>query len=235
MTPVLIYTDTKSINDENSTLNNVVPIYQAVYNALVACGVTNITLAEIDALVNNARRQNNTPFVYNYVQSKLVAAVSPYVVNGVTWPYASVAAIITVPDISGITAALQPVWGGNSQSIFIGNAKGTRLNLLQIVTGVISAVATASTQITALYSFYTANDASVTLVNQLQAVCDALNTFNAANGGIYIKRIQTVNRNQFGDLEAEIPGIAISQANNNFIVSLYTVRKFEQIGTMNFA
>jgi len=234
MTPVLIYTDTDTIDDEQETLANIVPVYQAIYTAVKGAGVASPTLAEIDGLVQNARKQSQTTFVNDYVLNKLVAAVSPFIVNGVTLTTAAVKGFISMPDTSAITAALQPVWGHNSQSVFSGKARAARLNLLSLTDDVISAVEDADTQITALFTYYTVSDASATLATQLLAVCTSLNAFDTANAGIYLKRIPTGNRNDQGDLETEIPGVAVSRENNNYILSLSFIRKFEQTGTVWF-
>lgn len=234
MEPVLIYTDTKSIADEHATLNNIIPLYQAVYDAVKSVGVTSPTLNEIYQLVQNARRKNERNFAFDYVQGKMVAQAGPMSLNGVTFSASAVAKMVQVPDVSPITAALQTFWGNNAQWHFIGNAKGTRLSLLSLSGDVISAASDADAQITALFNHYTKNDQSAALANELQAVCDGLNVFNTANGGLYVKRIPSHIRDEHGNLISTIPGVAVN-ADGNFIIGLKFIRKFEQMGTLTFA
>jgi hypothetical protein len=236
MIPVLLYTDTKRISDEQTTLSNIVPIYQAIYTAVKAAGITAPTLAEIDVLVQNAKKRSTADFVTDYVTNKLVSQVSPFVVNGVTLTSQAVKGMIAIPNTAAITTALQPVSGGQYQNIFIGESKASRLNLLSLAADVITAVADANAQITALFTYYTANDASTTIANQLQAVCDALNTFNGANSGIFASKIPTDEHNTFNNsylgMQTSIPGIAYF--NNSYVVSLPYMRRYEQLGTLNF-
>ena len=117
MDPVLIFTDTDRIEDEQTTLIGLIAPYQAIYNALVAAGITAPTLTDIAGLVENARKQSQTNYVFNYVQSKLVAQISPFVVNGVTMNQAFVQSSIQMPDLGAITVALVPFLGANAQRI----------------------------------------------------------------------------------------------------------------------
>src|SRR5260221_14265319 len=110
-----------------------------------------------------------------------------------------------------------------------------RLSLLSLECDVISAIPDADTQLADLFTQYTKTDASAIIATQLQAVCDSLNVFNNANEGIYLKRIPTISRNTPMHLESEIPGISVSEVNKNYVVSLFFIRKFEQIGNLNFA
>src|ERR1700760_1009804 len=122
MNPVLLSKDTKRIEDEQTTLSNVVEVFQSIYDAIKAVGITP-TIAEISNLINNARKSEAGGFVRNYITDKLVAAVSPYVVNGVKFTDQAVKGFISVPDTSGVSAALQPVWGQNAKNIFEGDVR----------------------------------------------------------------------------------------------------------------
>jgi hypothetical protein len=232
MTPVLLYTDAQTITDEQTTLTNAVTAYQSIYNAVKAVGVTAPTLAEIDSLVQKAKGKTPTDFVNDYVVSKLVAQAGPFVINGVTLNATAVKNMILMPSTAGITTALNVISGGNWQNLFIGSAKHPRINLMSLAADVISAVGDANAQIVALFTFNTVNDASATIAGQLQAVCDALNTFNTSSGGIYSKRILGNSENIYHQRPTEIPGIAIF--NNSFVVSVTWIRKFEQTGSVNF-
>jgi hypothetical protein len=247
MDPVLLGTDAERITDEQETLANVATLYQSVYNAILAVGITAPTLAEVDMLVQAAKTQqvgnadnyfsaisglkNLAPdFVTNYVTNKLVAQA----MNGVQLTAAAVAKMIVVPDLSGITTALQPVTGGNAQNIFIGDAKATRLNLLSLAANVISAVAGADATIAALFTYYTVNDASASLATQLQAVCTALNTFDEANNNLFLLKMPPPPDTSFAALGkvTVMPGLAI--LDGEFIVDIQFIRKFEQFGNLNF-
>ena len=165
---------------------------------------------------------------------KMVAAVSPYVVNGVTFTSAAVASFIQLPDTSGVTAALQPVWGGNAQNIFVSEYGAPNLNLLALADDVISAVAGANATIAELYAYYTATDASATLANSLQAVCDALNTFDAANNNFYAHKTPVGDERWKSNASSTaIAGLELTVA-NTFVVSLNFIREYEKIGNLNF-
>ncbi|HVS92459.1 MAG TPA: hypothetical protein VHE59_10520 [Mucilaginibacter sp.] len=231
MNPVLLYTDTQRINDEQATLANVITAYQAIYDAIKAVGVTP-TIAEINSLVSSARRQAPTDFVTPYIANKLADAATSFSVNGVTFTRAAFMSMIAVPDISGIMTALQPVTGNNAQRIFIRDAKGPRIDLLSLANDVISAVAGANDTITALFTYYTASDASATMATQLQAICDAINTFDGTNNGFVLQKMPTARRNQNGYYESAFPGLAV--LDGSFVVSLEFIRKYEQTGSLGF-
>ncbi|MBS1526712.1 MAG: hypothetical protein JST19_13730 [Bacteroidetes bacterium] len=232
MNPVLLYTDTKRITDEQTTLANVVTLYQSVYNAIKAVGITP-TITEIDGLVRSARAQTPQDFINPYVANKIADSATSFVVNGVTLTRAAFQSMIALPNTSGILAALQPVWGANSQRVFIGDAKAARTDLLSLANEVIGAVAGANTTIANLFTYYTASDASAGMAAQLQAIADALNTFNGANSSFMAKNIPTIAMNQQGSYECGIPGLTIS--NGNFAVSMSFIRKYEETGIMEFA
>jgi hypothetical protein len=134
MNPVLLYTDTKSIQDSETILASAVETYQSIYNAIQAVGVTAPALSEIQQLILSAKKQSvsnddsvfgiagvanlGAGFIANYVKNKLVDQAMPYVVNGISWPSSKVAEIITLPDLTVLSTALQPVWGGNYKNIF---------------------------------------------------------------------------------------------------------------------
>jgi hypothetical protein len=251
MDPVLLGTDAERITDEQETLANVVTLYQSVYNAILAVGITAPTLVEVDKLVQAAKTQqvgnadnyfsaisglkNLAPdFVTNYVTNKLVAQAMPFAMNGVQLTAAAVAKMIVVPDVSGITTALQPVTGGNAQNIFIGDAKATRLNLLSLAANVISAVAGADATIAALFTYYTVNDASASLATQLLAVCTALNTFDAANDNFFLLKMPPppdTSYNAIGTVTA-FPGIAVLEG--EFVVDREFIENYERFGTLDF-
>jgi hypothetical protein len=189
MTPVLIYTDTKRIADEQAVLDNAVTLYQAVYNAIKAIGIQP-TIAEIDNLVNLAKRQSTTDYVKDYVTNKVLDAATSFVVNGVTFTRNAFKSFMALPDYSGITTALMP-----SFALFNNNAsdiKAINPALLSLTADVISKVSDADTQITNLYTYYTKTDASSAVATGLQTVCDALNTFDSGNNDFFSKKHQVL-------------------------------------------
>jgi hypothetical protein len=232
MNPVLIYTDSEKISDEQETIDNVVTIYQAVYTAIKTLGVTP-TLAEIDILVQYAKRQSQTNFINDYILNKLTDAAAPFVLNGISLTRDAVKGMIALPDTTAIKTVLQSVWGFNSQKVFVGQVNGARINLLTLAADVISKVADANTQITNLYTFYTMTDASATMAANLQAVCDALNNFDTNNNDFYRRTIPPLERQYNGEgIATVIPGLDIR--NDAFVISLHFMRKYEEIGNLNF-
>jgi hypothetical protein len=232
MTPVLIYTDTNAIEDAQDTLNNIAPIFQNVYSALKAIGITP-TLKEIQALVQKAKAGHDDNFVREYVLDKKVQAVTPFQVNGLTFTTQAVKIMIAMPDISLIIVALKDVWGSNSNQVFTGSIKDVRIDLLSIKDDTISIIEDAETKIKAIYTQYTKTEASSKLAIQLQAVCDSLNAVNVSNDGIYEKKMPFEARNPYGHRVIELPGIAISE--DGFIINPTYITRFERVGNMHSA
>jgi hypothetical protein len=210
----------------------VVEVYQTIYNAIKAVGVTP-TIAEIDSLVQSAKRQSTADFINSYIKGKLVQQLAPYQLNGVQMSQEFFMNGVVLPDTTGIKTALQPVWGYKADKVFEGDAKSARLNLLSLANDVISAVAGADATIASLFTYYTQSDASAAMAAQLQAVADALNTFDAANGAFMGKKVPTIEfKSNQGYYESTIPGLAVD--NGTFVLSLDFIRKYEQFGSLNF-
>jgi hypothetical protein len=233
MNPVLLYTDTQRIADEQTTLLNVVTLYQSVYNAIKAVGVTP-SLTEINQLANAAKKQDPYNIVKEYIIDKLVIQAGPQSLNGLQLNRAAIKSMIAVPDINGIIGALQPVTGGGHQSLFVGDAKGVRLDLLTLSDDVVNEVPDADDKINKLHTYYTETEASAKLATELQAICDALNVFNASNEQLLTKRIPNASSydRRFEGNESSIPGLFVSRG--KFVVSVTFIRKFEQVGTPHF-
>ena len=233
MAAVLLFTDTDRIEDEQDTLANVVELFQSIYTAIKAVGVTP-TLAEINELVTSARRRSTSDYVNTYVVNKLIAAVSPYVVNGVTFTDAAVRGVIKVPDTSGITVALHPVLGGNSQNVFIGKATAAQLNLLAVAADVVSAVEGADDTLAATYTYYTKTDASAAVATSLQAVADALNTFDGSNNNFFARKTPPGDERWKSNARSTaIPGLELND-DRDFVISLNFIREYEKLGTLEF-
>jgi hypothetical protein len=227
MTPVLIYTDAQAVADEIVTINKVVTLYQSVYTAIKAAGVTP-TLAEIDNLVQLAKRGDTSNFINDYIVNKLLDAAAPYVLNGVTLTRDGVKNMMAVPNTSGIKTALGP-----SSQIFTSRTNGARLNLLALASDVISKVSDANAQITTLYTYYTQNDSSAQVATDLQTVCDALNTFDGTYNNFFVKKTPPGKDLRTGNNSGTIiPGLTL--IGGAFVIDLGFIRKYEQMGTLDF-
>lgn len=222
MDPVLIYTDTTKIALEKSVLTKVATTYQAIYNAIKALGITP-TLNEISTL-DQYRRSGNAKgdFVNDYVLTKLTDQLAPYQLNGVTMTREFFQNNIQIPDTTALKTALDAVEG-----IYADSVNGARLNLLSLAADVISKVGDSDAQITTIYTYYTQNDISAQVATDLQAVCDALNTFDESNA-LAMQNTFTANISIYGKQVAakmNLPGIAL--LNGSFVVSLEYIRKRE--------
>jgi len=220
MNPVLIYTDTNRIANEKAVLTKVVTLFQNVYNALAAINVTP-TIAEINNLVSWTKQNNNRGnWLQDYAVNKIVDAAGPLEVAGITLDRAKFIQLMNaLPDVSGVKTALNTVG-----STFNGLVNAARTNLLSLANGVISKVGDSDTQIETEFTYYTKTDASATIANGLQAVCDALNTFNAANPGILKSPVNNAisDYTPAGNLPA-----AITDMYGTFVISLAFIRGYE--------
>jgi hypothetical protein len=244
MEPVLLYTDTDSITKTQTIIANAVPVYQGIYNAIIAVGVTTPTLAEIKSLIEQAAKQSvsnadavfginglanlATDFTTNYVKNKLVKQAMPYVVNGISWPAAKVAEIITVPNITGIITALQPVWGFNSQKVFI-ERHLEYFTYLTLAANVVGVVANAAATIAGIFTYYSQNDTSTALATSIQTMCDALNTYVTTYPAINIIQNFKTGSQLPGNAGARtvVPGVVL-QYQTGFAIDYDFVKKFER-------
>jgi hypothetical protein len=222
MDPVLIFTDTQKINTEKALLNKLVPIYQAVYDALKGMGVT-ATLAELGNLTNWKLKGTTHDYVNDYVRNKLLDQLAPYQINGVTMTREFFLNNIEMPDTAPVTAALAPMAGVTNSSV-----GGVRKNLLALAADVISKVVDSDAQITTAYTYYTQTDATAQLATDLQAVCDALNTFDDTNNDAM--KIAAVGKGYknvgISSGETMMPGIEV--ISEEFVVSLKYIQQKER-------
>jgi hypothetical protein len=146
MDPVLIYTDTTRIQREKDFLDRFVPVFQSVYTAIKATGVTP-TISEINTLVGHTRTGNGAPnFVQEFIINKLLDAAAPYNFSGVTFTREAVRGMIVQPDVSAIITALNA-----AKAISIANLNGVRIDLLTLTADVIAKAETADDTITSVY------------------------------------------------------------------------------------
>ena len=228
MDAVLIYTDTNQINDEIAVLNKVVTLYQSVYTAIKAAGVTP-TIADIDGLAQQFQKQYNVnDQIKNYIMGKLLDAAAPYTFNGVTFTREAVSTMLAVPDLSAIISYLNGV-----RTTFSSRTRGARLNLLTLASNTISKVSDANAQITALYTYYTKSDASAQLATDLLTVCAALNTFDTSYHGYFAKEIPKPLENHLTRYpkNTTMPGLKLLN-DGTFAVDIEFIRKFESTGSL---
>ncbi len=220
MNPVLIYTDTATATREKAFLTAIVANFQATYNAIAALNVTP-SLSEINTLIGFTVRRNGTPnFVQQYVIDKLLDMAAPYTVNGVTLTRDAFEKMIAVPDVTNLISALNAAYNIFNRY----GQNGVRVDLLTLAGGIIAKAAGADAAIDALYAYYTKTDASATLANSLQNVCDAMNTHNAAYSNQMIIDL-TVARQFEGQADTPLPGISVLAG--QFVPGLNYIRSFE--------
>lgn len=173
MDPVLIFTDTNLIAQEKATLNSSVPLYQNVYNAFKAIGIT-VTIAEIFNLVGWTYTGNGAPaYVENFAKDKLVAIAGGYTYNGVALKNDKLRELIADPNVTAVYTALNA-----SKQIYsgAGGRQSIRPTMLHLTGDVVSKVAGTDATIEAFYTYYTKSDEAAALATSLQTICDAMNT-----------------------------------------------------------
>ena len=226
MTPVLIYTDTNRIAKEIDFLDDSIAPLQAVYNALASQNIP-FTLTDISNLVGwTVNRNVPSNFVQDFVINRLLDAAAPYVLNGVPLTRDSVRNMLVVPDVSALITSLNAFIGlyGRYSGLAI------RIDLVSLSAGVISKVENADDTITTAYTYYTKTDASATLANSLQAVCDALNTHDASYNNSIVRFL--VNNNVPSiQYNTSIQGVAV--VGSTFYPSLAYIQNFERTVSLN--
>lgn len=236
MEPVLLFREEDKINSEVQTLKKFVPVFQGVYDAIVELGFTP-TLPEINRLLS-LTNPNDFNVAKEYILDKMTRAAMPHIVNGITYPYSEVKKLMTLPNISGLTAELTKGVGDSVTALKVTHHPNFRfepkLDLLTIVDGKVTLQADAEQKIEAIYSHYTQTDASATLAGDLQKLCDALNDLDAKHNDWYKKYLPFSHTDSFNHRVSELRGIAISEG-KKFIVSPTAIRKFEQVGSINFS
>ena len=227
MNPVLIYKNTDAIATAKSALELNLELFQDVYSAIKAIGITP-TIAEIDGLLGQTARAAAPGFETEYAVNKLLDAAAPYNLNGVQLQRNRVKEMIVPPNVTGLKAAL----AGVSQ-LPEGAARDT--TLLVIVNDAIVKVPDADAQIEARYTHYTKTDAGAAMASSLQAVCDALNNFDAANDKRIFRGLtheinefeRTYGRSTKNPLKNAINGLEIR--GGQFAVSLSFINAFERV------
>jgi hypothetical protein len=216
MDPVLIYTDTQRIAKDVAILNQSVTVFQGVYNAYKAIGVT-ATLQEINNLVSwTAKGNGRADFELEFAVDKLLAIAGAYTIGGVAVDQQKLRDLISRPDITGVKAALAASRTTNDR--FNG---GVRINLLTLTSDVIAKATGADDAIAAIYTYYTKTDDSSQLATRLQAVCDALNAFDTDYSNTnYVTRYK-----QHIQTGGVIPGVDL--INGTCVVSLAYIQAYE--------
>ncbi|WP_295795167.1 hypothetical protein [Mucilaginibacter sp.] len=227
MNPVLIYTSTAKIAADKSALNLNLELFQNVYNAFKAINISP-TLQEIGDLLSLTVNNNSAPgFETDYAVNKLLDAAAPYNLNGVQLQRSKVKDMIVPPNMTNVKAAL--IAAKQMQPGILGND----ISLLTLANDVISKVNNSDTIIETRNTFYTQTDAGATMANSVQAVCDALNTFDAANGkvifgGLSKKSAEFVyqnGKNVADPFESAIAGVEMR--GGQFGISLPFIRSVE--------
>lgn len=223
MNPVLIYTDQERINAEIAVVDNAAPLFQQIYTALKNVGVT-ATLADINSFVFWTINGNGMgDFVATYTLEKLTDKLAPYQYNGVTMSRDWFKNNIDVPDTSAITDLLSEF-----RRFLGGNIKGINPAYLSLVDDVITKADTADDAITTAYTYYTKTDASAQLATELQAVCDAMNTFDENHNDAFKHSLGLYT--SYGLMtKAETPIAGIALLNDEFVVSLAYIRNQEEL------
>lgn len=225
MEPVLIYTDNTRIEREQNFFDDSVAIFQAIYDALTAFGIT-VTLEDVNNFVAWTKNQNSSPnFEQEFVINKMLDAAT-YVVNGVTVSREGMRSLMVAPDVTALKTALKAVGTLYSRNP---NVNGVYVNLLVLADGVISKAEGADDTIAGLFTYYTNTDASATLANSIQTICDAMNTHEATYGNALVNGLG-YGKNANGQAFTPFKGIAIT--NGIFVVSLSYIRSFERSGSL---
>lgn len=221
MDPVLILTDTPKITAEVAVLNKYVTIFQNVYDAYKAIGIT-VTIQEISNLVSYTKKGNGRPdFELEFAVDKLLTMAGSYIFGGVQLDEQKLRDMILRPDVTAVKTALYGV--NNISSGEVGT--GVRINLLQLTSDVISKVSGADATIAALYTHYTATDASAQLATDLQVAIDAINTFYAAHTIVYAKAFAG---NDMANMPREATGMpGLIFYGGQYHISLDYIRNFE--------
>jgi len=225
MNPVLIYTDNTRIEREQDFLNDSIPVLQAIYDALNNLGIA-VTLDDVNNFVSWQKNGNGGPnFAQEFVINKMLDAAT-YVVNGITITRDGMRSLMSKPDMTAVNTALNAVGG-----LYSGNPtmNGVKTNLMVLANHTITKAAGADDAITAEFAYYTKSDASATLANSLQTICDAMNTHDDTYNGALVSGLgygKTANGQAFTPFK----GIAVT--NGTFVVSLSYIRGFERTGSL---
>lgn len=223
MEPFLIYTDNRSITAEKNALTAAVTYVQGVYDALKALGIT-ASLSDLSNLTGWQRQADprNKNFASNYVTQKLADQAMGATFNGVALQRDKLLDLISVPDLTNMQSALQN-YGSLYQNM--GSfSPGIRYDLLTLTDDIIAKVADSDSTIEGYYTFYTQTDVSTTLATQLQAVCDALNAYNAANSNAMANAF----KGAIGfEIPKQVPINGLALLGTTFVVSLRYIRNFE--------
>jgi len=217
MNPILLYTDTDKIAGETNFYNEVVPYFQNMYNALQLLGITP-TLQDLSSFSQWIRQQNGTLYIENYVTDKLVAQAGGANFNGVPINAAKLKELIVVPDLTSLISVTR------AGQIFSQEFNGINIAYLQITNNVISLDAGTAAAITAKWSYYTTTDAGTTKATGLQAICDTLNAYDAANDNQFYTGVAN---NTFYDQKVKFPLPGLDIRGGQFVVSVSYIADFE--------
>lgn len=218
MNPILLYTNNEAIATEIAFYNNVAPYFQAMYDATQAIGLTP-TLQDLNIFSQWARRPDCQRSLENYVKSGLLAKAGNVNFNGVAVDQNKLLDLIVIPDLTAFKAAVNSsIWAFSQRNNGVNNA------YLQLVDNVVSVANTAAAAIAAKYTYYTTTDAGTTKANELQAICDTLNTYDAANGKPFYNGISA---NTFYGQNLPIPLPGIDVRDGVFVVSVSYIATYE--------
>lgn len=174
MEPVLIRTDTKTINEQKQMLNSVVEYTQFVFDQFkaieVVLNVEQIAAIAFDAV--NGHTSRIRQLVVDYIiDSKGVSSFAGVPINR-----NKLAEMIDTPDLTGIIKSVKDFpYSGNGKA-HSENISSYR-NYVVIENDVVKKTANADTEIEARLTHYTKNDKGVELANKLIAFANAFNEY----------------------------------------------------------
>lgn len=189
MEPVLIRTDTKTINEQKENLNRAVTYAQSIYNQFKAINVP-LTLEQIADVVfwakNGYKEEIRKMVVDHIIDSKGIENFFGVPVNR-----KKIEEIIDTPDLTDIIKWINnnPFAGVNNTDF--GIFRG-RINLLTIENDLVKKVAGADTTIEEQHTHYTKNNKGAELATKLLEIIE---TFNDYAAYINDKESNGVNKN----------------------------------------
>jgi hypothetical protein len=165
--PVLIYTDDAKIVFTNAALANLVPYVQNVYNQLNELGVA-MAIGDLPGIVNDAKI-NGDAFT-QYCKTSYLAQAEFDALNALNLSAKKLDSIVDYPDFDSVR-----YWIIKTAIPALPQTLTEAVPYLQIVADVVSVKASAAADITALYTYLTANDKGAELATK---IIDYLDTYN---------------------------------------------------------
>lgn len=176
MEPVLIRTDTKTINEQKENLNRAVTYAQGIYNQFKAINVP-LTLEQIANVVFWAEKGHKEE-IRKLVVDHIIDSKGIENFFGVPVNRKKIEEIIDTPDLTDIIKGIN-----NNPFVGVNNADfrlfGGRINLLTIENDVIKKVAGADATIEEQHTHYTKNNKGAELATKLLEIIETFNDYAA--------------------------------------------------------